>query len=110
MSRESCRAVGICGSSSGKKDSRSLFASAVRLAFHVDDSDDGPVDRVLSVLDDFTNARGESKSLFQSYFPMPGTGKACVGICNNAEESRAIVAERCISRQHGFRFSGHGGR
>src|SRR6267143_2542334 len=107
MTRESCRAVGICGSRSGKKDSGSLFASAISLALHVDNRDDGPLNRVLIVLDHFANACSEGKSLFQSYFPMPGTRKACVGIWNNAEESCVVVAKWCIRRKYRFRVTRH---
>src|ERR1700730_16543661 len=108
MTRESCRAVGICGSRSGKKDSGSLFAPAVGLAFHVYDSDDGPLNRVLIVLDHFTNACRERVTLLQSHLPVPGTGKACLGISNNAEESCVVAAKRCIGSKYRFRVSEHG--
>src|SRR5258708_31649622 len=107
MTRESCRAVGICSSSSGKKNGRSLFAAAIGLALHIDDSDDWPLDRVLIVLDHFANARSESGSLFKSHFPVPGTRKARVGVWNNAEESCVVVAKRSIRCEHVFRVSGH---
>src|SRR5260370_32966287 len=108
MTRESCRAVGICGSRSGKKDSGSLFAPAISLALHVDNGDDGPLNRVLIVLDHFANACSEGNSLFKYYFPMPGTRKATVWVWNNAEESRMVIAERGIRRKYSFRVSGHG--
>src|SRR5258706_4819991 len=106
MTRESCRAVGICSGRGGKKDSGSLFAPAISLALHVDNGDDGPLNRVLIVLDHFANACSEGESLFQSYFPVPGTRKARVGIGNNAEESGMFVAKRRIRRKHGFRVFG----
>src|SRR6267378_4456260 len=96
MTREPCRAVSICCGCSGKKDSGSLFAPAIDLALYVDDSNDGPLDRVLVVFDHFANACSEGESLFQSYFPVPGTRKTRVGIGNNAEESCMFVAKRCI--------------
>src|SRR5260370_19333451 len=107
MTRESCRAVGICGSRSGKKDSGSLFAPAISLALHVDNGDDGPLNRVLIVLDHFANACSEGNSLFQSYFPMPRTGKATVWVWNNAEESCVLVAERCFPCKHRFIVTMH---
>src|ERR1700745_1596555 len=107
MTRESCRAVGICGSSSGKKNGGSLFAAAIGLALHVDDSDDWPLDRVLIALDHFANACSEGKRLFQSDFPMPGTRKASVWVWNNAEESCVLVAERCIRCKYRFRVAMH---
>jgi UDP-GlcNAc:undecaprenyl-phosphate GlcNAc-1-phosphate transferase len=68
------RAVSVCSSRSGKKNGGGLLAPAIGLALHVNDSDNWPLDRVFAALfDHFANPRCESVSLFQSYFPMPGT-------------------------------------
>src|SRR5260370_8383278 len=90
MARESCRAVGICGSSGGKKNGGSLFAAAIGLAFHIDDSYDWPLDRVLTLLDHFANARSESGSLFQSPFPLPGTRKHRERLVHNPKDSYLV--------------------
>src|ERR1700747_2445185 len=68
VTRESRRAVSVCSCGSGKKDSGSLFAAAIGLALHIDDSDDGPLGRVLVVFDRVANACSEGKGLFQSDF------------------------------------------
>src|SRR6266436_4624527 len=100
MPRQTRRTVSVCSSCSCKKDAGCLFASSIGLAFHIDDSDDWPLNSFLILLDHFTNTCGERVTLFQPYLSMPGTRKACMRIWNNAEESCVVVAKRRIRREY----------
>jgi hypothetical protein len=80
---ESCRPVSVGRSSSSKEDGGGLFASAIRLAFHVDDSDDGTLDGVFVFIDYFTDAGGQRVCLFQAYFAMPSARETPRRVRNN---------------------------
>src|SRR5580700_5243374 len=107
MTLQSRRSVGVGSGGTCKKDAGCFLASAIGLAFNIDDRDDWPLGRVLVLLADFTNTGGERVTLLQSHFPMPGAGKACVWIRNYAEKSCLILAKRCIRCKDRFWVTRH---
>jgi hypothetical protein len=108
MSFHAGGSVTIRSRRSGQKNSGSLFATPVCLAFYVYDGDDRRPFTVHILVDNFTHTRCQRISLFKANFSAPRAGKMSLRVRDDAEKSRRVFTQPNVCREHRAWISCHG--